>query len=73
MRKKQHYESDFLFPRTNFLIGIGSILNLSGNYYEFNSVRSEQEADCKALESDWGVIGLDLLRAHSANILKLNR
>lgn len=49
------------------LIGLGSILNISGNYFEFNYSNSEKEADMKAIENDWGVIGNDIQEAISSS------
>ena len=57
---KKYYKTDQLFPRTSFIIGVGSVFNIVGNYYEFNGSESEAEADCRAIESDWGAIGNDL-------------
>lgn len=57
---KKHYITDHLFPRTNSIIGAGSIFNIAGNYFEFNYSLTNEEADSKAIESDWGVIGLDI-------------
>ncbi len=56
----RRYKSNLLFPRTNFLVGMGSVFNISGNYFRFNYSKSSEEADLKALESDWGVIGEDI-------------
>ena len=49
-----------MFPRTNLIIGVGSVFNVAGNYYEFNRSSTDEEADSKAIESDWGTIGKDL-------------
>ena len=54
------YRSDFLFSDRNFLTGMGSVFNLGGNYYEFNVSESPEEADSRAIASDWGVVGQDL-------------
>lgn len=60
MRKKNKYKTDFLLPKNNFLIGLGSVLNISGSYFEYNCSESEEEADKKALFSDWYNVGNDL-------------
>jgi hypothetical protein len=52
--------TDFLYSDPSFLQGMGTILNLGGNYYTFNYSDTPQEADSKALASDWGMIGKDL-------------
>ena len=61
IRNKQ-YRSDYLFVTPSFLMGIGSIFNIGGNYFPFNYSESGREADLKAIESDWGVIGQDIIR-----------
>jgi len=58
--KKSSYCTDFLFSRTNYLIGAGSIIALMGNYYDFNYSKSSKDADIRAIRSDWRVIGNDL-------------
>jgi len=57
------YRTDYLFVNTNFIIGAGSVLNLGGNYFEFNRSRTPEEADARAIESDWGVVGNDIRAA----------
>lgn len=56
----RRYRTGFLFPNTNFWIGMGSILNIAGDYFTFNTSESGKEADYKALESDWAIIGQDI-------------
>lgn len=57
------YETGFLFSKCNFWRGIGSVLNVPGNYYEFNSSKTEEEADNRALTSDWIIVGQDIKNA----------
>ena len=57
---KRRYKTDFLFSQMNFTVGAGSVLNLAGNYYEFNTSASDNEADLKALNSDWSSVGNDI-------------
>ncbi|MDI9364061.1 MAG: hypothetical protein QM541_03850 [Flavobacterium sp.] len=57
---KQKHRTNILFPRTNFIIGAGSILNISGRYFKFNTSESEVIADNLALENDFGVIAQDI-------------
>jgi len=59
-RLKKLYTTYVLFPRNSFGIGLGSTFNIAGNYYKFNYSKTDQEADAKAIENDWGVIGQDL-------------
>lgn len=42
---------------------MGSVLNISGNYYQFDYSDSSLIADSKAIKSDWGVIGQDIKNA----------
>lgn len=53
-------KTDFLLPNNNFLIGLGSVLNIVGSYFEYNYSSSSEEADLKALESDWQNVGGDI-------------
>ena len=59
MNEKIKYHSDFLFSQGSFFIGVGSIFNIAGNYYRFNYSKSNEEADIKAIKSDWGMIKQD--------------
>lgn len=63
MRKMKRYRTIRLFHRTSVLHGIGSIFNVVGNYYHFNYSNSGQDADRKAIEYDWGVVGNDIRKA----------
>ncbi|EHO07736.1 MULTISPECIES: hypothetical protein [Myroides] len=58
-KKKANYRTDFLLPKNNFLIGMGSVLNIAGAYFSYNYSKSEKEADYKAIYSDWKNIGDD--------------
>ncbi|MEQ1733108.1 MAG: hypothetical protein ABL940_05510 [Bacteroidia bacterium] len=51
--------TDFLFPKRNFWSGFSSVLNIYGNPNKFNSSKTGEEADCKAIKSDWEMIGED--------------
>ena len=64
--KKSFYRTDFLFPKMDFLIGAGSILDLFASYFTFNSSSSEEKADATAIESDFGVVGEDIRKAITA-------
>ncbi|MDR0955325.1 MAG: hypothetical protein LBM20_08135 [Rikenellaceae bacterium] len=63
MKRIRSYRTDFLFPKSSFLIGAGSILALGGNYYRFNGSSTDAEADARALRSDWGVVANDFCEA----------
>lgn len=50
----------FLFPTSSFILGVGSIMNIAGGYYDYNSSETPIDADFKALKSDWLVVGKDI-------------
>jgi hypothetical protein len=54
------HRSDFLYASPSFLRGMGSVLSIAGNYYEYNASSTPEEADAKALFSDFAMIGEDL-------------
>ena len=49
--------SDYLFSTSNMLSGIASIINIPGNFYEFNLSKNP---DQEALKNDLAVIGEDM-------------
>lgn len=57
------YKSDFLLPKNDFLVGLGSVLNIAGSYFDYNYSKSAKEADRKALISDWVNVGDDFKSA----------
>ena len=52
--------TDFLTADSSFLTGMGTAVNLSGNFYGFNYSRNATEADIRALSSDWQMVGKDI-------------
>ena len=42
---------------------MGSVFDLTGNYYSFNTSKTPEQADFKAIESDWGVVGDDIKKS----------
>ena len=52
--------TDFLVPTSSFLTGAGSVINLAGNYFDYNVSDSPEEADYKATLNDWLVLAQDL-------------
>lgn len=59
---KKTYQTDYLLGKSGFLQGMGSVLSLRGNHFAMNFPESGDEADKMALESDWGMIGLDIAK-----------
>ncbi len=64
--------TDFLTSASTFVIGMGSVMNLGGNYFPFNRSDNPEEADQAALAGDWALVandmraGIDQLRQHEA-------
>jgi hypothetical protein len=56
-------KTDFLVPASSFLVGIGSLLNFSGNYFEYNNSHTTAQADQRALANDWAMVGQDIRTA----------
>jgi len=61
--------TDFLAPKSSFLTGMGSILNIAGSYYDYNYSKSNAEDDFKAIKSDWQMIGNDMQKVIESNPL----
>lgn len=59
--RKFKYRTDFLLPKNNFWVGLGSVLNLAGSYFDYNYSMTENEADYRALKSDWENVGEDIM------------
>ena len=67
MKKRNiRYKTDYLLPKNNFWVGMGSILNLTGSYFKYNYSKSDNEADLKALISDWDNIGEDIRKSKNS-------
>jgi hypothetical protein len=62
-----HVDTDFLTPKSSFLTGMGTVLNLAGNYFIYNSSKTAQEADERAIASDWKILGQDMRTAIKRN------
>lgn len=54
------FRSDFLFTNPNFGTGMGSVLNLRGNYFPFSFSSGPSEADIRAMYADFGMVGSDI-------------
>lgn len=60
MKKQKRYSTDFLFSTPTLLSGAGTVINLAGNFYEFNTSERDFEADEKAIENDFRMVGQDI-------------
>ncbi len=63
MTRRKRYRTSYLFPKPTIIQGVGSIMNIAGNHYHFHYTSSPEEADFKAIENDWGMVGNDILKA----------
>lgn len=55
--------SDFLFVRPSFTRGLARAFDLFGSLDCYNWSRSGEEADGRAMASDWSAVGSDLASA----------
>jgi hypothetical protein len=53
----------FLFAEPSFWSGFATVLDAGGTLAIYNESRTPQEADARALASDWAVIGKEIRRA----------
>jgi hypothetical protein len=60
MKRQKKHTSGFLFSTPSLLTGAGTVINLAGNYFEFNISEADFEADKIAIENDFRVIGQDI-------------
>ena len=58
--EKRDVRTDFLFAQPSFWSGVGRLLDLWGKFDDYNVSRSVEEADMRALYSDWRITGQDL-------------
>lgn len=50
----------FLYSDPSLLKGVGTVFNVWGNYYSFNYSPTTEEADERAIASDWRIVGKDM-------------
>jgi hypothetical protein len=60
MNKKNR--TNFLFS-SPFLVGMGSVFNIAGNYFTFKHLSTDEETDAEAIASDWSIVGKDIQEA----------
>jgi hypothetical protein len=56
-------DTGFLFSSPNWLQGVASAIDLGGTLVEYNVSTTPQEADVRAIASDWAITGQDILLA----------
>jgi len=53
----------FLTSDSDFTTGMGTAVNLGGNFYGFNYAPTPEAADLRALRADWAMVGRDVMSA----------
>jgi len=56
-------DTGFLFAAPSFFQGFASALDLGGTLVEYNISTTPQEADLRAIASDWAITGKDIQAA----------
>lgn len=56
-------KTKYLSSSTSFLKGMGSVLNIRGNYLLFNLRYHPKTSDAEAIAHDWYMVGQDLQNA----------
>ncbi len=56
-------QTDYLFASPSFLSGVARLLDLFGQFDDYNDSPSGEAADARAVYSDWRITGEDLARA----------
>ena len=52
--------TDFLVSSSSFFTGAGTVINLAGNFFDYNESLTPEQADTLALWNDWAMIGQDM-------------
>jgi len=56
-------DTGFLFSSPSWVQGVASAMDLGGTLVEYNVSKTPQEADVRAIASDWAITGKDIQRA----------
>lgn len=57
------YIANKLFARPSFLEGVSRVIDLGATMQEYNTSKTESQADFEALRNDWCAVGHDLRSA----------
>jgi len=52
-----------LFARPSFISGFARVLDIGGTFNAYNQSATPEEADRRAIQSDWLAVGQDMWRA----------
>lgn len=56
-------KTDFLFAQPSLASGAARLLDLWGQFDDYNRSESPEEADSKAIASDWLIVGQEIASA----------
>ena len=62
--KHINFTSSSPFAKNGLIDGIATIFDLSGDFYEYDTAKSDLEADLAAIRSDWQMVEQDLSKAY---------
>ena len=69
----QYFEdTGFLFAQPGFMQGVASALDIGGTLIQYNVSNTPQEADTRALASDWAITGNDI-KAATEHLVEENK
>lgn len=52
-----------IYSTPSFLVGMGSVLNVAGNYYDFKYFDTPFQSDSNSIAHDWQVVGKNMRKA----------
>lgn len=55
--------SFYLFARPSFWEGFARTLDIGGHFDSYNESTTSRQADDRALQQDWSIIGIDIQKA----------
>jgi hypothetical protein len=56
-------KTGFLFADPSFAQGLASVMDLGGTLLVYNDSKTAQEADARAIATDWAIVGEDISSA----------
>ena len=62
-REVRSMRTDFLFVSPSPWLGFARLLDIAGTFDRYNVSRTPEEADARAMYSDWRMVGEDLADA----------
>jgi hypothetical protein len=67
------YHTDFLFAQPSFVSGAARTLDMFATFNKYNISGTPEEADMRALESDWAIVGQDFSKAFQEAVERKKR